>query len=66
MSDEIVRLLTEIRDLLAEQTSETARDTPQEEPPRRLNAWHVAEWDDVWWWVADRLDQIQPDLRGMA
>ncbi len=36
MSDEIVRLLTEIRDLLAEQTAETARDTPQEEPPRRL------------------------------
>jgi hypothetical protein len=29
-------------------------------------AWHVAEWDDVLWWVTDRLDRIDPQLWRVA
>jgi hypothetical protein len=30
------------------------------------SAWHVAEWDDVLWWVTDRLDRIDPQLWKVA
>lgn len=30
------------------------------------NAWHVAEWDDVLWWVTDRLEQADPQLWQVA
>jgi hypothetical protein len=32
----------------------------------RTDAWHVAYWDDVLWWVTDRLDRIDPQLWRVA
>jgi hypothetical protein len=29
-------------------------------------SWHVAYWDDVLWWVTDRLDRIDPQLWRVA
>jgi hypothetical protein len=28
--------------------------------------WHVAEWDDVFWWVSGRLEQIDLNLWRVA
>jgi hypothetical protein len=42
------------------ETVSRGRKTPQDDP------WRIPEWDDVWWWVTDRLDRIDPDLRGVA
>jgi hypothetical protein len=30
------------------------------------DAWRVAYWDDVLWWVTDRLDRIDPQLWRVA
>jgi hypothetical protein len=32
----------------------------------RTAEWHVAYWDDVLWWVTDRLDRIDPQLWRVA
>ena len=33
----------------------------------RTDAWHIAEWDDVfWWYVADTSARHSPDLRRVA
>lgn len=36
------------------------------EPDEQHDPWHVAEWDDVFWYAVADFDRIAPDLSSVA